>query len=64
MLLVVVALGAPRGLLSVGELCAAAVLIGLALLFLPSRKKGVALKDLPWIKAARNGSDSDPSPGA
>lgn len=63
--LIVVALAAPRALFSIGELCAGAILIGIGfLLFVPSRKKGVALKDLPWIKAANNDSDSDSSAGA
>jgi hypothetical protein len=60
-LLIVVAVGAPHGSLSLIEFGAGAALICFALWLIgPARKKGVALKDLPWIKATtkRNGSDS------
>lgn len=62
-LLIVVALGAPRALFSIGELCGGAILIGIGLLVRP-RKRGVALKDLPWIKAAKSDRDSDSNAGA
>jgi len=64
-LLIVVAVGAPHGVLSMAELGAGAVLICLALwLIVPARKKGVALKDLPWIKATKKDSGSDSNSGA
>lgn len=62
-LLIVVAIGAPRGGLSLAEFGAGAVLICLGLwLLIPARKKGTALKDLPWIKATKKGDG--PSAGA
>jgi hypothetical protein len=58
-LLMVVAIAAPHGAISVAEFCAGAVLICLALwLPISARKKGTALKDLPWIKAAKKGGGS------
>jgi len=63
-LLIVVAVGAPHGSLSLVELGAGAALICFALWLIgPARKKGVALKDLPWIKTTTksNGSDSNSS---
>jgi hypothetical protein len=62
LLLIVVGVLAPHGFLSIGEILAGAVLIGCSLLpFISARKKGVALKDLPWIKAAKTGGDTDKS---
>ena len=59
-LLIVVAIGAPHGVLSVAEFGAGAVLICLAVwLLVPTRKNGVALKDLPWIKSTKKGNGSD-----
>ena len=64
-LLIVVAVGAPHGVLSMAELGAGAALICLAIWVLsPARKKGVALKDLPWIKSTKSGNGSDPKTGA
>jgi hypothetical protein len=64
-LLIVVAIGAPHGVLSLAEVGAGAVLICLAVwLLVPTRKNGVALKDLPWIKATKKGNGPDPNSGA
>lgn len=63
-LLIVVAVGAPRGSLSLVELGAGAALICFALWLGPARKKGVALKDLPWIKATTKSNGSDSNSGA
>jgi hypothetical protein len=64
-LLIVVAVGAPHGSLSLVELGAGAALICFALWLIgPARKKGVALKDLPWIKATTKSNGSDSNSGA
>jgi hypothetical protein len=64
-LLIVVAIGAPRGVLSLAEFGAGAVLICLAVwLLVPTRKHGVALKDLPWIKPTKKGNGSDSNSSA
>jgi hypothetical protein len=64
-LLIVVAVGAPHGVLSMAEFGAGAVLICLAVwLLVPRRKSGVALKDLPWIKATKKDGGSDSNSGA
>jgi hypothetical protein len=64
LLLIVVGIAAPHGFLSTGEVLAGAALIGCSLLpFISARKKGVALKDLPWIKAAKAGGDTQKPKG-
>jgi hypothetical protein len=64
-LLIVVAVGAPHGVLSIVEFCAGAVLICLAVwLPIPARKKSVALKDLPWIKPTKKADGPDSKSGA